>query len=123
MKNTFLFILLIPFICLSCSFLDPVSKAQSLLRQGKFNEAITILEAEQKKKPKSVPLKSILAKAYSDHGLALCQDPDKPPKVKYNLAKEQFQKALALNPYLTDAKDMLEMIEKIQAHLAESMIE
>ena len=106
----------------SCSFGDPLSGAQSLARSGKYEEAINLLEKELNEKPDSVPVKSILAQTYSDYGLALCQDPDKPPKIKYNRAREQFSMALALNPYLTDAKDMLEMIEKIQAHINESMI-
>lgn len=99
----------------SCSLVDPITQAQNFARKGKFEEAVKILEKEYKAKPNSVPVKSLLAQAYTDYGLALCQDPDKPPKVKYPLAKEQFAMALVLNPYLKDAKDMYEVIEKIQA--------
>ena len=97
-----------------------MAQAQNLMQKGKFQEAVKILEREYKKRPDSVPVKSILAQTYSDFGLALCQDQDKPPKIKYPMAKEQFAMALALNPYLKDAKDMLEMIEKIQASFQEN---
>ena len=122
MKNSIITILLIVTLT-GCSFFNPVSKAQNLASKGKFEEAIKILESEHKKNLVSVPIKSILAQTYSDYGLALCQDSEKPPKVKYPLAKEQFAMALELNPYLPDAKDMYEMIEKIQTQLTESMIE
>lgn len=107
----------------ACGFFDPLSRAQGLAKQGKFEESIKILEKEYNKNLNSVPVKSILAQIYSDYGLALCQDTDKPPKVKYPKAKEQFAMALSLNPYLQDAKDMYKMIEKIQAGFVESMID
>ena len=107
----------------SCSLVDPTTQAQAYSRQGKFEEAVKILEKEYTKQSDSVPIKSLLAQAYSDYGLALCQDQNKPPRVKYPLAKEQFAKALTLNPYLKDAKDMHEMIEKIQASFAANKID
>ena len=39
------------------------------------------------------------------------------------MAKEQFAMALALNPYLQDAKDMYEMIEKIQESFKANKVE
>ena len=124
MKKLLLTLIFILLTCSSCSFLvDPITRAQNLSQKGKFEEAIKILEKEYKKQSNSVPIKSFLAQAYSDYGLALCQDSDKPPKVKYPMAKEQFAMALALNPYLKDAKDMYEMIEKIQASFAENKID
>ena len=113
MKKFLVLIFLFVFIS-GCSFVDPVTRAQNLSQKGKFEDAVKILENEYKKQPNSVPIKSLLAQAYSDYGLALCQDTNKPPKVKYPMAKEQFSMALTLNPYLKDAKDMYEMIEKIQ---------
>lgn len=122
MKNL---ILLFSFLLLitGCALQDPMTKAQSLIQKGKFEEAIKVLEKELKTNENSVPVKSILAQTYSDYGLALCQDQNKPPRIKYPLAKEQFAMALALNPYLKDAKDMHEMIEKIQASFAVNKIE
>lgn len=115
--NKFYLLLLPLLIALSssCAFTDPLVRAQSLSQKGKFEEAIKVLESEQKKQPNSIPIKSILAQTYSDYGLTLCQDTSKPPKVKYTQAKEQFSMALELNPYLSEAKEMHEMIEKIQA--------
>ena len=113
--NKYLFIIfLLITLSTSCCFIDPVTRAQNLSQKGKFADSIKILEDEYKKRPNSIPIKSLLAQAYSDYGLALCQDTNKPPKVKYPMAKEQFAMAIALNPYLKDAKDMYEMIEKIQ---------
>ena len=114
MKRIFTLLTLLILISTSCCFVDPVTRAQSLSQKGKFADAVKILENEYKKEPNSVPIKSLLAQAYSDYGLALCQDTNKPPRIKYPMAKEQFSMALALNPYLKDAKDMYEMIEKIQ---------
>lgn len=112
-KCLFIIFLLIT-LSTSCCFIDPVTRAQNLSQKGKFVDVIKILENEYKNQPNSIPIKSLLAQAYSDYGLALCQDTNKPPKVKYPMAKEQFAMAIALNPYLKDAKDMYEMIEKIQ---------
>lgn len=123
MKNIFIYLIVLSFTLTACNLFNPVSKARHLASKGNFEEAIKILETEYKKDSGSVPIKSILAQTYSDYGLALCQDNEKPPKIKYPLAKEQFAMALELNPYLTDAKEMYEMIEKIQAQLAESMID
>ena len=113
--NKYLFIVfLLITLSTSCCFVAPVTRAQNLSQKGKFEDAVKILENEYKKQPNSIPLKSLLAQAYSDYGLSLCQDTNKPPKIKYPMAKEQFAMAIALNPYLKDAKDMYEMIEKIQ---------
>lgn len=112
-KCLFIIFLLIT-LSTSCCFIDPLTRAQNFSQKGKFVDVIKILENEYKNQPNSIPIKSLLAQAYSDYGLALCQDTNKPPKVKYPMAKEQFAMAIALNPYLKDAKDMYEMIEKIQ---------
>ncbi len=114
MKRFFNLFTILILISTSCCFVDPVTRAQNLSQKGKFGDAIKILENEYKNKPNSIPIKSLLAQAYSDYGIALCQDTTKPPKAKYPMAKEQFSMALTLNPYLKDAKDMYEMIEKIQ---------
>ncbi len=106
-----------------CNLVNPMTRAQNLLAKGDFEGGIKVLEKEYKANPNSVPVKSILARAYADYGLALCQDENKPPKVKYPLAKGQLAMALALNPYIQEAKDMYEMIEKIQASLAKNMID
>lgn len=118
---TLLFPLL--FIVSGCSFQDPITRSQELSKKGKFPEAIKVLQDELKKSPDSVPVKSLLAQAYSDYGLALCQDVNKPPRVKYPMAKEQFSMALALNPYQQDAKEMYEMIEKIQESFRQNKME
>ena len=114
MSKIFLTIFFVALLSFGCCFIDPMTRAQDLSQKGKFKEAVKILESEHKKQPNSVPVQSLLAQAYSDYGLALCQDADKPPKEKYPLAKEQFAMALTLNPYLKDAKEMYDTIQKIQ---------
>lgn len=121
MKIFMLLILIL--INASCSLQDPISRAQNLSSKGKFQEAVKVLEKAYKEQPNSIPVKSILAQTYSDYGLALCQDINKPPKVKYPMAKEQFAMALTLNPYLEDAKDMYATIEKIQESFAANKVE
>lgn len=123
MKNILTLLFLISILINGCSLEDPIVRSQNLIRSGKFPEAIKVLESELKKSPNSVPIKSLLAQSYSDYGLAICQDTNKPPKVKYPMAKEQFAMALALNPYLQDAKDMYEMIEKIQESFKANKVE
>ena len=122
MSKVVLAVIFVLLLSSSCSLVDPMTRAQNLSQKGKFEEAIKILENEFKKQPSSVPIKSLLAQAYSDYGLALCQDPDKPPKEKYPMAKEQFAMALTLNPYLKDAKDMYSTIETIQQSLESSKL-
>lgn len=123
MNNILTLLFLISILISGCSFQDPIVRSQELSRKGNFAEAIKVLDGELKKNPNSVPIKSLLAQAYSDYGLALCQDTNKPPKVKYPMAKEQFLMALALNPYLQDAKDMAEMIDKIQDSFKANKVE
>lgn len=124
MKTPFIVLITLTIGLTACSSLvDPVTRAQDLIKRGKLSDAIYNLEKEYKKRPDSVPIKSILARAYSDYGLAICQDESKLPKVKYKMAKEQFAMALALNPYLTDAKEMYELIEKIQASITTSKLD
>ena len=113
MKQIILLFSLMLFLS-GCSLVDPMTRAQNFIQRGKFEEAINVLEKELTKQPESVPIKSLLAQTYSDYGLVLCQDNSKPPRVKYPMAKEQFAMALVLNPYLKDAKDMYDTIEKIQ---------
>ena len=102
--------------------MDPLSRAQRLSDNGKFKESIKILEKEYKANPNSVPVKSLLAQAYSNYGIALCQDSSKLPREKYPLAKEQFSMALVLNPYLKDAMEMYETIVQIQESLKENKL-
>ena len=123
MNNILIQILFLSLLLSGCSFADPITRAQTLSQQGKFEEAIKVLKKELKKKPNSVPVKSLLAQAYADYGLALCQDSSKPPSIKYTLAKDQFAMALELNPYLQDAKDMYATIEKIQASFRANKID
>ncbi len=122
MKKIIILMFLMFFLS-SCTLQDPISRSQDLSRKGKFKDAINVLEKEFKKSPNSVPVKSLLAQAYSDYGLALCQDTNKPPKVKYPMAKEQFAKALALNPHQQDAKEMHKMIEEIQETFRKNSME
>lgn len=121
MKILFLMILL--FALNSCSLIDPATRAQDLLRSGKYEDAIKVLEKEYKIHPGSVPMQSLLAQTYSNYGIAITRDQSLPPKVKYPKAKEQLSMALALNPYLEDAKEMYDLIEKIQAQFAANMIQ
>lgn len=123
MNNILTLLFSISILISGCSFQDPIVRSQELSRKGDFSGAVKVLEGELKKSPNSVPLKSLLAQAYSDYGLALCQDTNKPPRVKYPMAKEQFIMALALNPYLQDAKDMAEMIDKIQDSFKANKVE
>lgn len=115
MKNLLVVLLVFVLLSNSCSFIDPLTKAQNLVQKGKYEEAVKVLEKEFKSKPNSLPVKSLLAHVYSDYGIAICRDQSKPPRLKFSLAKEQFAMALALDPYSKDAKDMYEMVEKIQA--------
>ena len=120
MRNNFTFFILFTILLgllvlnTSCSFVDPMTQAQNFSKRGKFEESIKVLEKELQSKPNLVPVKTLLAQAYSDYGLVLCQDKNKPPRVKYPMAKENFAKALAINPNLEDAKEMYKMIEQIQ---------
>ena len=123
MNNLLKYLSLLVFIISGCSFVDPITRAQNYARKGEFESAVKILSKEYKAKPNSIPIKSLLAQMYSDYGLALCQDSNKPPKVKYALAKEQFAMALSLNPYHQEAKEMYQTIEKIQESFAKNNVD
>lgn len=123
-KYLTLLMFILCFISSGCSFIvDPMTQAQNLIRNSEFEKAIGILEKEYKNKPESVPLKSVLARAYTHYGFALCQDESLLPRVKYPMAKEQLAMALALDPYLKEAKEMYGIIEKIQLSFKENKLD
>lgn len=119
MKKILVLIFILTLIS-GCTSVDPQTKAQSFISKGNYEKAINILEEELKKDPESVPIKSLLAQTYSDYGLVICQDTKKAPKDKYPLAKTKFQKAVELNPYLDEAKEMVKMIEEIETEFKKS---
>lgn len=96
----------------SCSLNnEDLSKAKSHLSLKEYPEAINILKQD----PGNNKNKKILTQAYIDYGISLIRaKTDNKDDNHYELAKEQFQNVLKLDPKNKTANDLYQMIIKMQ---------
>ncbi|BDC52882.1 hypothetical protein F183_A51970 [Bryobacterales bacterium F-183] len=105
--------LLTPVLSLAL-FADAVTDAaKKKVSEGKYEEAITELDAAVKKNPKSAVYKKALADAYFEHGNAQMNNAQLPPMRKYPAALRAFRKTMELDPKNTQAASNAKMIEDI----------
>lgn len=90
-----------------------VTDAKKKIEAGKYEEAITALEAELKKNPKSTEVKTALSEAYTAHGESIMKNPELPPFRKYPQSLRLFRKAVEQDANNKKAKDNIAMIEGI----------
>lgn len=90
-----------------------VADAQKLVKDGKFDEAIALLEGDLKKNPKSDETKAALASTYFANGERVMFDKALPPFQKYPAALKNFRKTLELDPKNRKAQDHVNTIESI----------
>ena len=87
--------------------------AKKKIADGKYEEAITDLDAAFKKNPKSAELKKALAGAYLAQGNSLMNNAQMPPFRKYPGALKSFRKTVEYDPTNTEAKTNIKTIEDI----------
>lgn len=111
-KNLLLSILLVSLT--ACSMVPGNKEAKSLLEQKKYVEAIGVLEANN-----NIFNKKLLERSYIEYGVSLLKSVEKSkgkyynPKV-YTLAREQFKKAMELNPKSEEAQGLYLLVGKLQ---------
>lgn len=90
-----------------------VDQAKAKVKEGKYEEAIALLETEQKAQPKNTEVKSALAQAHVAFGDSLMNNAQLPPFRKYPGALKQFRAALTYEPENKKAKENIALIEGI----------
>ncbi len=93
---------------------DPVvEKARKDLADKKFDEAITALEAAQKKNPKSAEVTKALADAYLAKGDSFMYNDAVPPRMKYPTALRAYRQVLVYDKANKKAQTQIATIENI----------
>jgi tetratricopeptide (TPR) repeat protein len=87
--------------------------AKKKMAAGKYEEAVTDLDAAYQKNPKSAELKKALAGAHFAQGEATMKNEQLPPMRKYPAALRAFRKTVALDPAHAGAKDNIKAIEDV----------
>lgn len=87
--------------------------AKKKIAEGKYEEAVTELDAAYQKNPKSAELKKALAGAHFAQGDATMKNEQLPPMRKYPAALRSFRKAVALDPGHAEAKNNIKAIEDV----------
>jgi tetratricopeptide (TPR) repeat protein len=87
--------------------------AKKKVADGKYEEAISDLDAAYKKNPKSAELKKALAGAYLAQGNATMTNGALPPMRKYPASLRAFRKVVELEPTNAEAKTNIKTIEDI----------
>lgn len=105
---------MVPFLLLLALAANPkIDEANAKLKAGKFDEAVALLETEQKAKPKDAAVSKALADASFAHGTALMNDDALPPMRKYPAALRAFRRTTALDPSNKKAQESITLIEGI----------
>lgn len=97
-------------LCSCSSMTEDIGQATELLNQQKYQEAISLLGDFHSSKSKK-----LLSEAYTDYGIAALRDKSIGKTERYRLAQERFKKAFETNAKNTKAKDLYEMLNKLQA--------
>jgi tetratricopeptide (TPR) repeat protein len=90
-----------------------VGEAKAKLKDGKYDDAIAILDAESKAKPKDAEVKKALADAHFEYGNWYMNHPQLPPFRKYPAALREFRTTVSLDPANSKAKENVATIEGI----------
>ncbi len=90
-----------------------VEKANKLIADKKYDEAITTLDAAEKAKPKSVEIQKALASAYLGKADSLMYNSSLPPRQKYPDALRAYRKVLLYDKTNKKAQEGVSTIEGI----------
>jgi hypothetical protein len=90
-----------------------VDQAKAKVKEGKYEEAITLLETEQKAQPKNAEVKTALVQTHLAYGDSLMNNAELPPFRKYPGALRQYRAVLQYDAANKKAKDNIALIEGI----------
>ena len=100
--------------CLLVAATDPkLEDAKAKLKAGKYDEAITALDAQYKAQPKNNDVRLVLADAHLQYGNMMMNNEQMPPFRKYPGALREFRKVLEFDKDNKKAKDNIALIEGI----------
>lgn len=114
MMRKFLVIGLIMVSLNACADLtEDTSRAKVAMKMGDYIGAINMLHQN-----KGRPSKEILSDAYIGYGIQVLRNLKIEKSLRYDMARENYEKALQANPKNPKAKDFYQMIIKVQAQEA-----
>lgn len=90
-----------------------VEDAKKKIKEGKYEEAITALDAAHTKDPKSAAVTKALVDAHTGYGDFYMYNDKLPPFRKYPSALKEYRKALELDKDNKKAKENIATIEGI----------
>lgn len=90
-----------------------VGEAQAKIKEGKFEEAIAILEPALKANEKDAEVRQALANAHLKYGDSFMYNEQLPPRMKYRPALKQYRSVLQYDPQNKDAQNKIKVIETI----------
>jgi hypothetical protein len=97
-------------LTLSFALAGPVEDAQKLLKTGKYDEAIMLLEKADQKQP---AVTAALVQAHMSKADFFMTNEQVPPRVKYTTALHEYRKVLVYDKTNKKAQDNIKMIEDI----------
>lgn len=93
---------------------DPkVTQAQAKIKEGKFEDAIALLEPLYQANKKNAEVSKTLAGAHLKYGDSFMYNESLPPRQKYRPALKQYRKVLVYEPQNKDAQNKIRVIETI----------
>ena len=107
---------------LACTFLaialllaanPKVAEAQALVKAGKFEDAIALLDPAYKANSKDPEINKALAETHLKYGDSFMYNEALPPRQKYRPALKQYREVLTYDPKNKDAQDKIKLIEGI----------
>ncbi|MEO8026823.1 MAG: hypothetical protein ABI823_10125 [Bryobacteraceae bacterium] len=90
-----------------------VEDAKKKIKEGKYDEAITALDAEHKAKPKSPEVTTALVDAHMAYGDFNMNNPQLPPFRKYPAALREYRKVVEIDKTNKKANENIATIEGI----------
>jgi len=97
-------------VLLSVALAGPVEDAQKLIKDGKYDEAIALLEKADAKQPATA---KALAQAHLAKADSYMENKQLPPRQKYRPALAEYRKVLVYDKTNAKAQQNIKMIEDI----------
>lgn len=97
-------------LAISIAFAGAVEDAQKLVKAGKFDDAIALLEKSDAKQP---AVSKTLVEAHMGKADSFMSNPQVPPREKYTTALREYRKVLVYDKTNKKATDNIKTIEDI----------
>src|SRR5579863_3230034 len=110
LRSRLLLGLAIAALTLSFAFAGPADDAQKLVKDGKYDEAITLLEKADAKDP---AITKGLVQAHMAKADYFMNNDQLPPRTRYTTALREYRKVLVYDKTNKKAQDNIQLIEGI----------